>query len=86
MESAKKKRLEVYEQILELYENNENIWHGICLNIHDLTKISPDNVYSEFPELAAQKPEHKNFNKHWWPLRSKQPRINALKKAIELCQ
>ena len=85
----KQTRLEHYKILLDAFKkrHEDTIDNGLCWCFKEI--IGTTKPYSDFrneyPELYAQKPIKSN-NWYWWPLESRKLRIEALKKAIELCQ
>lgn len=86
----KKERLSLYKQALQDFENRN--WYtdiGFC---HYFSRKHHIEVYfrsyfeETFPELYAQKPEvEASIVGHWWENGDRKSRVEALKKAIELC-
>jgi hypothetical protein len=88
-----KQRLNDYKKILNVYQNNlgndDILDHGICYVFYNILNIDIyNNIKEMYPELYAQKP-HKLYDivfEYWWKPGLKEPRIEVLKNAIDLCE
>ena len=86
----KQTRLEHYKILLDAYErkHEDTFDNGFCWAFKKI--IGTDAYYGQFeilyPELYSQKPQDEKHGFYWWSTRNRKSRINALKKAIELCQ
>lgn len=82
-------RRKVYIRAVNIYiQMEEPYYPGICELIDALcgNYSSPAMIDIEnlFPEIYAQRPVFP-YSIYWWPEDEKQQRIDALNKAIELC-
>ena len=86
---TKQERLEHYKILLDAYErkHEDTFDYGFCWAFKKI--IGTDAYYEQmeaiYPELYSQKPDEKH-GFYWWSTQKRKSRINALKKAIELCQ
>ena len=95
MTKEKTLRIKRYKELLASYEAKQAeqsfpiLYNGICSVIMDLYDISTYNkgeMKKHFPELLAQKPRKVKIHDYWWIAGWAEPRIKALKAAIELCK
>jgi hypothetical protein len=90
-------RIEMYMKVLKDYQDGWTYSSYVCINLireyklwaatnHEGVNVN-DYVFSQlFPEFYAQKPTGVRYNEQWWPYTEKQPRIDALSKAIILAK
>lgn len=87
--SKKRKSSEVLEEALKLIENGT--WRFVCAAIQDVElDVLPKQKSQAMARFQRLKPKHISDNmkmtQEWWPRNEKEPRIDALKKCIELAK
>ena len=89
---TKQTRLKHYKILLDAYEtyekNHEYLSEGFCWATKMIigNRKIYDDFRSQYPELYKQRPETMWSDYCWWEQGYRKPRIEALKKAIELCK
>lgn len=87
MQYTIEERKQFYIAVLEYLLSDQPFAVGMCWVLQEVgAGIKAYYMGSYFPELLAQRPSHLEPNEEYWFEQGvKHPRIEALKKAIELC-